>query len=262
MPTRTKKHLILLTLYAKGKRVAGHWAPGSMQLVLNQFKNYNPDAQERFWIYVMPPELISRTEKLPEGKELTDMLDDMSKAWQGGKTGMDSCKIDWDDVEESETESEVEAPAVAGDEGENEFEEDDSYAEVYEQSVELIMEEAAKVLLETTGSVNNPNERQHLHPSFRLVHEASPEKLWRNINVTIGQWTKPSRRAMADLDGTSEMPTLLEQIAVLGSFLSFLMDFAERSPRVVEPCTRQGRWMHLGVFPISGALGKTDPLRP
>ena len=55
VPTGTRRGPTLLMLYSNNKRVAGHWAPGSKQLVLNQFKNYKPDAQENFWIYVMPP---------------------------------------------------------------------------------------------------------------------------------------------------------------------------------------------------------------
>ena len=55
VPSLTRRGPTLLTLYSKNKRVAGHWAPGSKQLVLNQFKNYKPEAQEMFWIYVMPP---------------------------------------------------------------------------------------------------------------------------------------------------------------------------------------------------------------
>ena len=231
-----------MTLYSKNKRVAGHWAPGSKQLVLNQFKNYNREAEQVFWIYVMPPHLITRTEKLPEGRALNEILDEVSKVWQGGKPDTQPLQIEWDDVPESDTESDVDAPEVAGDEGHNEFNEEDAYADVYESAVEMTMDEAAQILQEATGSVDNPGERQPLHFGFRLVHEASPEKLWRNINVTIGQWTKPSRTAMADLDGTPEMPTLMRQIGRLGSFLSFLMR--------ILPKSAPGWWQH--------ALGKVD----
>ena len=233
VPSRLRHGPTLLRLYRNGTRVAGHMAPGTRQLVLDNFRPSDATSNERYEVYVMPPRFLGYPEELPDAEAMPAILLQIMDARSGSGAVEADQEFSWTDVEESESESEAEVPTGSNkaEEGMELDEEDgkplnrelypDDVVKEIQFCVDLLHQAHDKTIKDRETGV--AADHADLHEGYARIHNASPEGPWKNILLGIEPWARTSRPGLTDRMGTEEMPMLIEHAEALGDFIAVII---------------------------------------